>query len=111
MITCTTKRAGGAWREIRLRDQMPAITSRKVPVNTRNRLRAHHSMIQLITLHPSFSVHRELLCRDYSYVLASYNRELPRPARSQLPHYFILPFSYDTEIYADLNSPHIPLQH
>src|SRR5260370_20943978 len=89
MITCTSEMSGRASRGIRFMDQMPAITSRKVPVNTRNRLRAHHSMIQLITLHPSCSVHRELLGHDYSSVLASDNRDLPRPAPSQITLSFI----------------------
>src|SRR5260370_12047915 len=111
MITCTSEMSGRASRGIRFMDQMPAITSRKVPVNTRNRLRAHHSMVQLITLHPSCSVHRELLGRDYSSVLASDNRDLPRPARSQITLAFIQTIAFVAEIYAGLHSRHTHRRH
>src|SRR5262245_30287765 len=86
MITCTSEMSGSASRGMRLMDQMPAITSRKVPLNTRNRLRAHHSITQLITLHSSRRVDCELLAgkNKAGPVLAGSDCYLPGPARSQV---------------------------
>src|SRR2546425_6634746 len=89
MITCTSEISGSASRGMRFMDQMPAITSKKVPVNTRNRLCAHHSMIHLIKLHSSCSVHRELLACNHSPVLANNYGNLPSTARSQITFAFI----------------------
>src|SRR5260370_19386914 len=62
--------------------QMPAITSSNTPVKTRNRLRAHHSMVRLITLHSSRRIEREVLAHDDLSVLSGGDRYLPRAARS-----------------------------
>ena len=49
--------------------QMPASTSRSVPVKTRKRLRAHQSIHREIMLHPSRRVDAELLAGDGLAVL------------------------------------------
>src|ERR1700687_3152888 len=69
--------------------QIPASTSKSTPVKTRNRLRAHHSMIRLITLHSSRRVEREVLAHDDLSVLSGRDRYLPRAARSQIAVAFI----------------------
>src|SRR5258708_6359424 len=98
--------SGSASSGIRFIDQIPAITSRKVPVNTRNRLRAHHSMIQLITLHSSRGVHRELLACNHSPVLVSDNEKLPSPAYPQIPLSFIHATAFVVEIHAVFHCCH-----
>src|SRR5258708_29527927 len=92
--------SGSASRGMRFTDQIPVITSRKLPVNTRNRLLAHHSMIQLITLHPSCGVHRELLVCNHTAVLASDKGNLPTPASSTITIPFVqtIPFAGHTDL-------------
>src|SRR5712691_6232037 len=79
MITCTSEMSGSASRGMRCIDQMPAMTSRNVAVKTRNRLRAHHSIIHVIKLHSSRGVKVELLAGNYAPVLADGNRDHPGP--------------------------------
>src|SRR5258706_2893884 len=70
-------------------DQMPAITSSNTPVNTRNRLRAHHSMVRLITLHSSRRIEREVLAHDDLSVLGGRDGHLPRATRAQISAAFV----------------------
>src|SRR5689334_22949982 len=89
MITCTSEISGRASSGMCPMDQIPAMTRRNVPVKTRNRLWAHHSMIQLITLHSSCCVHTQVFAGDDGAVLKSRNRHLPSAARLQLSLTFI----------------------
>src|SRR5579883_3245633 len=106
MMTWTSEMSGRASSGMCPMDQIPAITRRNVPVNTKKRLCAHHSMIQLITLHSSCSVHRELLARDHSAVLTGNDRNLPSPARAQLALAFIKAVALVGEIDAGLHRCH-----
>src|SRR5215472_5304690 len=63
---------------------MPASTSMSVPVKTKKRLRAHHSINLAITLHPSRRVDAELLAGDGLAVLLRGNRDLPGAATAEL---------------------------
>src|SRR5712671_57881 len=69
--------------------QIPAITNSNTPVKTRKRLRAHHSMIRLITLHSSRRIEREVLAHDYLSVSSGRDCYLPRTTRSQATPTFI----------------------
>src|ERR1041384_6406551 len=55
-ITCTSEMSGTASSGVAVIAQMPQSVRAAVPVNTRNRLPAHQSMIRLITV---------LLCGDW----------------------------------------------
>src|SRR5438128_7319748 len=89
IMTWTSEMSGRASSGIRFIDQMPSITSRNVPVNTRKRLCAHQSMIQPITLHASCRVHSDLLVGDRGSMLARGNRYLPGSAGTQIPFAFV----------------------
>src|SRR5215469_7104474 len=81
--------SGSASREICRRLQMPASTSITVPVKTRKRLRAHHSIHLAITLHPSRRVDAELLAGDGLPVLLRGDRDLPGTAAAELARSFV----------------------
>src|SRR5215471_16882637 len=68
---------------------MPASTSMSVPVKTRKRLRAHHSIHRAITLHPSRRVDAELLVGYGLPVLLRDDRDLPGAAAAELPRSFV----------------------
>src|SRR5437879_8870014 len=65
IITSTSEMSGNASSGMRRRAQIPASTSRSVPMKTRKRFRAHQSIHREITLHPSFGVHRELFGAEH----------------------------------------------
>src|SRR5580704_1509049 len=90
---------------------MPAITSRSTPVKTRNRLRAHHSMVRLITLHSSRRIEREVLAHDDLSVLSGGDRYLPRAARSELAAAFVHATSLVSRVYHGFHGSHPHLLH
>src|SRR5258708_155155 len=68
---------------------MPASTSMSVPVKTRKRLRAHHSIHAASMLHPSRRVHAELLRGNRLAVLRCSDGDLPGSAARELAWTFI----------------------
>src|SRR5580692_10921623 len=89
--------SGNASSGTRRRDQIPASTSRRVPVNTRKRFCAHQSIQREITLHSSRGVHAELFAGDDLTVLLYKNRDLPRSAAVELPWTLIEPVAFFCE--------------
>src|SRR3989442_8811870 len=77
IITSTSEMSGNAWRGMRRRAQIPASTSRSVPMKTRKRFRAHQSIHREITLHPSFGVHRELFGAEHLPAATHDDADLP----------------------------------
>src|SRR5689334_24818662 len=90
-MTCTSEISGNASSGIRRKDQIPASTSSRVPVNTRKRFCAHQSIQREITLHSSRGVHAELFAGDDLAVLLRKNRDLPRSAAVEFPWALIEP--------------------
>src|ERR1700687_4709687 len=91
--------------------QMPASTNSNTPVKTRNRLRAHHSMVRLITLHSSRRIEREVLAHDDLSVLSGCARSLPRPARSELATAFVHATALVTRVDHRFHGGHPHLLH
>src|SRR5713226_2417667 len=83
IITCTSEMSGRASSGIFLRDQIPAMTSRKVPVKTRKRFPTHHSMTREIISHPPFGSDGGLLRGDHLTVFHDRDRDLPGAAGLQ----------------------------
>ena len=90
MMTCTSEMSGSASSGIRCRDQIPANTKNKVPVKTRKRLRAHHSIQREIILHSSRGIHGELFARDRLPVLLCHDGDLPGSAAPEIAMAFVL---------------------
>src|SRR5487761_10823 len=97
MITSTSDMTGRASSGMRRSAQIPASTSRKVPVKTRKRLRAHASIHREITLHPSRGVHIQLLAGDRLSVLSREDCYLPSSAASQLARSLVNTVSFIAE--------------
>src|SRR5438477_705457 len=87
-------------------DQIPAMTSRSVPVKTRNRLRAHHSMIRLTTSHCSRSIDCELLAGNYGLVLAGGDCDLPCSPGTEIAFAFVHAATFFGEIHAGFHGGH-----
>src|SRR5215831_11874272 len=85
MITSTSEISGSASSGICRMDQMPASTSKSVPVKTRNLFRAHQSIHREITSHSSRGVHRGLLAGDNLPVFLGDDGDLPGSAACELP--------------------------
>src|SRR5487761_2079903 len=81
--------SGSASSGMRRIAQIPAITSTKVAVNTRKRLRAHQSIHRAITLHTSRGGHRELFTPDGLAVLPRQDGDLPRSAALEPARTFV----------------------
>src|SRR5437763_1531556 len=103
--------SGNASRGIRCIDQMPAMTSRNVAVKTRNRLRAHHSIIHVITLHSSRGVDGERLAGNYAPVLAGGDCDLPSSPGAEIAFDLIHAPAFVGEIHADLHRRHAHGRH
>src|SRR5580704_8917079 len=72
-ITWTSEISGTASSGVRVIAQMPHAVRMTVPVNTRNRLPAHQSMIRsIMTLAPSFDACRGLLRGQRQCLLADF---------------------------------------
>src|SRR6266851_1004796 len=91
--------------------QMPASTNSSTPVKTRNRLRAHHSIVRLITLHSSRRIEREVLAHDDLSVLSGGDRYLPREARSQDATAFVHATALVTRVDHGFHGSHPHLLH
>src|SRR5438477_10925598 len=89
-ITWTSEMSGRASRGTRCKDHMPAKTSRKVPVKTRKRLRAHQSIQRAIMLHSPFRAHRQLLAHKGLPVLLRDDSDLPGTTAFELALTFIV---------------------
>src|SRR5512135_2087155 len=89
MMTWTSEISGKASSGMFRIEKIPASTSRRIPVKTRKRLRAHHSIHREITLHSSFCVHRELLGGHGLAVLLRHDRRLPGAAILQVAAAFV----------------------
>src|SRR5579859_3635254 len=89
MITCTSEMSGSASSGMLLMDHIPASTMATVPVKTRKRLFAHHSMIREIMSHASRGVHRQLLVHDGAAILLCGDRDLPCPAGAEFAVAFV----------------------
>src|SRR5580692_215101 len=100
--------SGNASSGTRRRDQIPASTSRRVPVNTRKRFCAHQSIQREITLHSSRGVHAELFAGDDLAVLLRKNRDLPRSAAVKLPRALIesVAFFFERSLHAHCGHSH-----
>src|ERR1700730_463568 len=96
-MTSTSEISGNASSGILRNDQIPASTSKSVPVKTRNRFRAHQSIHRAITLHSSRRVHAQLLARNRLPIFLGYDRGLPRSTASKLAGTFVDPFSFLAE--------------
>src|ERR1700730_10216811 len=88
-MTSTSEISGKASSGILRRDQIPASTSRSVPVNTRNRFRAHQSIHRAITLHSSRGVHAQLLAGNWLSIFLRQDCGLPRSTASQIAGTFV----------------------
>src|SRR5437667_11341706 len=72
-ITCTSEISGTASSGVRVIVQMPHTVSITVPVNTRNRLAAHQSMIRsIMTVAPSLDAPLGSLRGDRHLLLAEF---------------------------------------
>src|ERR1700692_2450772 len=72
-ITCTSEISGTASSGVRVIAQMPHTVRMTVPVNTRNRLAAHQSMIRsIMTLAPSLDACQGLLRCQCEFLLADF---------------------------------------
>src|SRR6266436_4614005 len=111
MITWTSEMSGSASSGMWPMAQIPAITNSNTPVKTRNRLRAHHSMTRLITLHSSRRIECEVFAHDYLSVLSARDRHLPRAARSQIAAAFIEAASLVTRMDRRFHGSHSHLLH
>src|SRR5229473_1768468 len=80
IITSTSEMSGNASSGMCRRAQIPESTSRSVPMKTRKRFRAHQSIHRAITLHPSRSVHAQLLAGDELAILFGEDCDLPGSA-------------------------------
>src|SRR5205823_14981058 len=89
MITCASDMSGRASRGILLIDQIPASTIARVPVKTRKRFSAHHSMIREIMLHASCCIDHQLFACYGASVLLGCDCNLPCAARPKFPTAFI----------------------
>src|ERR1700682_4229128 len=89
--------SGNASSGMRRKDQIPAKTSSRVPINTRKRFCAHQSIQREITLHSFRGVHAELFACDDLPVFLGDERDLPRSPAAQLTRSFIEPISFVSE--------------
>src|ERR1700716_2892884 len=72
-ITCTSEMSGTASSGVRVIAQMPHTVMMTVPVNTRNALAAHQSMIRsIMTIAPSLDASRGLLRGQRQSLLADF---------------------------------------
>src|SRR6476661_6548146 len=72
-ITCTSEISGTASSGVRVIAQMPHTVRMTVPVNTRNRLAAHQSMIRsIMTIAPSLDACRGSLRGQRQFLLADF---------------------------------------
>src|SRR5882762_8931106 len=111
MMTCTSEISGRASSGMWPIDQMPAITNSKTPVNTRNRLRAHHSMVRLITLHSSRRIECEVLAHDDLSVLSGRDGHLPRATGAQVTVAFIQTATFVTRMDNGFHGGHSHVCH
>src|SRR2546423_12070216 len=86
-ITCTSEISGTASSGVRVIAQMPHTVRMTVPVNTRNRLAAHQSMIRsIMTIAPSLDARRllgrqrECLVPDFFAALFDADGNVPLPS-------------------------------
>src|SRR6266481_4024667 len=91
-ITCTSEISGTASSGVRVIAQMPHTVRMTVPVNTRNRLAAHQSMIRsIMTLAPSLDAvgllrgQRECLLPNFSAALFHAHGDVPLSGHHHLP--------------------------
>src|SRR5579884_2993373 len=89
MMTSTSEMSGNASRGMCCMDQMPASTSRSVPVKTKKRLRAHHSIQRLITLHSSPGAHGQLLGSNGLPAFLGCNTDLPGASAAEIARAFV----------------------
>src|SRR5437016_4624153 len=106
MITCTSDISGRASRGMLLIDQIPASTIASVPVKTRKRFSAHHSITREIILHASCSIDRQLLACDRAPVLLCRDCNLPGAARSEFPIAFIKATAFVRAMSHSLHGAH-----
>src|ERR1700719_3414084 len=111
MITCTSEMSGSASSGMRCIDQMPAMTSRNVAVKTRKRLRAHHSIIHVITLHSSRGVDGELFAGNHAPVLASGDCALPGSTRAEVTFALVHALALVGKVQAGLHRRHTHSRH
>src|SRR6266699_3400456 len=109
-MTSTSEISGKASSGILRSDQIPASTSRSVPVKTRNRLRAHQSIHRAITLHSPRRVHAQLLAGNRLPVFLRHDCCLPRSAASKLAGTFVDTVAFVAEINWTPHLRHTPLR-
>src|SRR5947199_8992867 len=106
MITCASDMSGRASRGILLIDQIPASTIARVPVKTRKRFSAHHSMIREIMLHASCCIDRQLFACYGASVLLGCDCNLPCAARPKFAPAFINASAFVRAINNSLHGAH-----
>src|SRR5262245_55926678 len=110
-MTSTSEISGSASSGMCPSDQIPAMTRSNVPVKTRNRLRAHHSIIQLITLHPSGGVDGKLPAGDHDAVLTGCDRHLPSSARTEVAFTCVEAISFVAKVDTRVHGCHSHSRH
>src|SRR6266851_4897755 len=110
-MTSTSEISGNASSGILRRDQIPASTSKSVPVKTRKRFRAHQSIHRPITLHSSRGVHAQLLAGDHLPILLRQDCGLPRSTASKLARTFVDAFAFFAECNRSSHRRHSHLWH
>src|ERR1700693_3825821 len=110
-ITWTSEMSGRASSGIFLSDQMPARTSSKVPVKTRNRLLAHQSITREIMATFPFVFGTQFLgCKDSS-ALDRRDGELPRAFTIEICSAFVNAAALLAQGRYDIHCSHAHLRH
>src|SRR5438046_9190908 len=111
IMTCTSEISGRASTGIWRRDQIPVSTSKKVPVKTRNRLRAHQSIQRAIMLHPPFGIHVQLLAAEHLPVFLVHDRHLPAAPALKLCRTLVRASSLVVEVGEHAHRAHAHRRH
>src|SRR5215831_18645120 len=111
MITCTSEMSGSASSGMLLMAQIPARTSATVPVKTRKRFSAHHSMIREIILHTSPGVYGELLTDNSVPILLGADCHLPRAPGAEGAAAFVQASAFVSTSNGGLHGAHAHSRH
>src|SRR5260370_37147575 len=82
-----------------------------VPMKTRKRFRAHHSIHWEITSHPSRGIHAHLLGRDELAILFCQDGDLPGSAALKLSRTFIQAVAFVAKTYGRTHCCHSHCRH
>src|ERR1700674_5843973 len=110
-MTSTSEIWGNASSAILLSAQIPPSTRKSAPVKTRKRFRAHQSIHRAIMLHPSCSVHVQLLTGDGLSIVLRQDCGLPRSSASQHTCSFIDALAFVAESDGSAHCRHSHCRH